>query len=127
MVVLGSAERVRAVVPETAEVLSGAGRHRADADADAANDRESLDNTLVVASTFAFAVVQRRPGRQVRRMVRAEALLVGCLASALGGASGLLGTRPLTGRSSRWTSHRPGSLWRSPRARECSRRSGPPS
>ncbi|MFD8427638.1 ABC transporter permease [Streptomyces coelicoflavus] len=122
LVVLGSVERVRALVPDTAEVLTGAGRHRADADA--ADDREALDNTLtllpvmaavagttavfVVASTFAFAVVQRRreiallrtvgaTGRQVRRMVRAEALLVGCLASALGGALGLLGTRPLTG------------------------------
>ncbi|MEU0445081.1 ABC transporter permease [Streptomyces tendae] len=122
LVALGPVERVRALVPDTAEVLTGADRHRADADA--ADDREALDNTLtllpvmaavagttavfVVASTFAFAVVQRRreiallrtvgaTGRQVRRMVRAEALLVGCLASALGGALGLLGTRPLTG------------------------------
>ncbi|GAA3988561.1 ABC transporter permease [Streptomyces marokkonensis] len=130
LVALGPAERVRAVVEAGdgdgagagAEVLTGAARHRADADA--GTDREALDNTLtllpvmaavagttavfVVASTFAFAVVQRRreiallrtvgaTGRQVRRMVRAEALLVGCLASALGGALGLLGTRPLTG------------------------------
>ncbi|MGC9499679.1 FtsX-like permease family protein [Streptomyces sp. WG7] len=124
LVALGPVERVRTVVREEseAEVLTGAGLHRADADA--ANDREALDNTLtllpvmaavagttavfVVASTFAFAVVQRRreiallrtvgaTGRQVRRMVRAEALLVGCLASALGGVLGLFGTRPLTG------------------------------
>ncbi|CAM5290860.1 ABC transporter permease [Streptomyces violaceorubidus] len=98
LVALGPVERVRAVVPDTAEVLTGADRHRADADA--AMDREALDNTLtllpvmaavagttavfVVASTFAFAVVQRRreiallrtvgaTGPQVRRMVRAEA------------------------------------------------------
>jgi putative ABC transport system permease protein len=122
LAVTGPPKRVRAVAGEGTEVLTGAARHRADADAE--NDREALDNTLtllpvmaavagttavfVVASTFAFAVVQRRreiallrtvgaTGRQVRRMVRGEALLVGCLASALGGVLGLLGTRPLTG------------------------------
>ncbi|WP_399884287.1 ABC transporter permease [Streptomyces sp. BBFR51] len=122
LVALGPVERVRAAVPDTAEVLTGADRHRADAEA--ANDREALDNTLtllpvmaavagttavfVVASTFAFAVVQRRreiallrtvgaTGRQVRRMVRVEALLVGALSSAGGGVLGLLGTRSLTG------------------------------
>ncbi|MFC7648076.1 ABC transporter permease [Streptosporangium lutulentum] len=61
---------------------------------------------FVVASTFAFAVIQRRreiallravgaTPRQVRKMVRSEALLVGVLASAVGTALGLLGARLL--------------------------------
>jgi putative ABC transport system permease protein len=115
---LAPAGRVRAAVGGDAEVLTGQDRHRADASAD--NDRETLDNTVtlvpvmagvagttavfVVASTFAFAVVQRRrevallravgaTPRQVRRMVRDEALLVGGCASAVGAVLGLYGAQ----------------------------------
>lgn len=119
LVALGPLDRVHAVVDRAgtdAEVLTGQDRHRADPSTE--TDRERLDNTItlvpvmatvagttavfVVASTFAFAVVQRRrelallraagaTPRQVRRMVRNEALLVGVLASAAGTALGVPG------------------------------------
>ncbi|MEU6139298.1 FtsX-like permease family protein [Streptomyces sp. NPDC047081] len=94
-------------------VLTRDSRHLADADPD--RDREALTalnalfgtaggvtgfvSVFVVASTFAFAVAQRRrefgllrtvgatPG-QIRRTVCAEALLIGTLASAAGCALG---------------------------------------
>nr|WP_203606853.1 ABC transporter permease [Streptomyces sp. SID11385] len=97
-------------------VLTGTGRRRADADPD--RDSEALTamnamfgtaggvtafvSVFVVASTFAFAVAQRRrefgllrtagatPG-QIRRMVFAEALCVGVLASATGCVLGAYG------------------------------------
>ncbi|MFG3100242.1 FtsX-like permease family protein [Streptomyces sp. NPDC048182] len=106
---------VRKALPDTpgVQVLTGDDRHRADPDPD--RDREALTalnalfgtaggvaafvSVFVVASTFAFAVAQRRrefgllrtagatPGR-VRRAVLAEALGVGVLASATGCALG---------------------------------------
>lgn len=100
---------VRQAVGADVEVLTGNDRRLADADPD--RDSEALTamnamfgtaggvsgfvSVFVVASTFAFAVAQRRrefgllrtagatPG-QIRRMVFAEALLVGVLASAAG-------------------------------------------
>ncbi|MCI3929119.1 ABC transporter permease [Streptomyces sp. AN091965] len=120
LVPLGPLDAVRAAVGDDAEVLTGQDRHKADASED--RDRETLDNTVtlvpvmasvagttavfVVASTFAFAVVQRRrevallravgaTPKQVRRMVRGEALLVGTLASAAGAALGLYGAQLL--------------------------------
>ncbi|MFE4538073.1 FtsX-like permease family protein [Streptomyces scopuliridis] len=97
-------------------VLTGAGRK--DADADPERDSEALVavnamlgtaagvtgfvSVFVVASTFAFAVAQRRrefgllrtagatPG-QIRRMVLAEAMVVGVVASAAGCALGARG------------------------------------
>ncbi|MER6344867.1 ABC transporter permease [Streptomyces sp. NPDC001595] len=91
------------------QVLTGDARRLADADPDSDTEAVTALNALfgtaggvtafvsvfVVASTFAFAVAQRRrefgllrtagatPG-QIRRMVAAEALLVGVLASAAG-------------------------------------------
>ncbi|MFD7716211.1 FtsX-like permease family protein [Streptomyces sp. NPDC059814] len=109
---------VRAVVGEDSglAVLTGDDRRRADPDPD--RDAEALVsvNALlgtaagitafvsvsVVASTFSYGVAQRRrefgllrtagatPG-QVRRLVYAEAVLVGVLASAAGCRLGLLG------------------------------------
>jgi putative ABC transport system permease protein len=98
------------------QVLTGDARRYADADPD--RDREALTalnamfgtaggvagfvSVFVVASTFAFAVAQRRrefgllrtagatPG-QVRRLVVYEALVVGVLASAAGCVLGALG------------------------------------
>ncbi|MFE4691025.1 FtsX-like permease family protein [Streptomyces sp. NPDC056749] len=90
-------------------VLTGDGRHRADPDPDRDSEALTAVNALlgtaagitgfvsvfVVASTFSFAVAQRRrefgllrtagatPG-QVRRTVVVEALVVGVLASAAG-------------------------------------------
>ncbi|MFI7051820.1 FtsX-like permease family protein [Streptosporangium canum] len=122
LVALGPIDKVREAVGEDAEVLTGQDRHRADAGEE--RDRETLDNTVtlvpvmagvagttaifVVASTFAFAVIQRRreiallravgaTPKQVRRMVRNEALLAGVLASAVGTALGLPGARLLAG------------------------------
>ncbi|PVE05466.1 FtsX-like permease family protein [Streptomyces scopuliridis] len=97
-------------------VLTGPGRK--DADADPERDSEALVavnamlgtaagvtgfvSVFVVASTFAFAVAQRRrefgllrtagatPG-QIRRMVLAEAMVVGVVASAAGCALGARG------------------------------------
>ncbi|MFJ1998278.1 ABC transporter permease [Streptomyces asiaticus] len=104
-------------------VLTGQGRRHADPDPD--RDREALAamnamfgtaggvaafvSVFVVASTFAFAVAQRRrefgllrvagatPG-QVRRMVFAEALVVGVLASATGCLLGAYGAPRLAHR-----------------------------
>ncbi|GAA3241544.1 ABC transporter permease [Dactylosporangium siamense] len=122
LVALGPVEAVRAAVAGTdATVLTGQARHHADASE--ARDRRALDDTVtllpimasvagttaifVVASTFAFAVVQRRrevallravgtTPRQVRRMVLTEAALVGTLGSAAGVVLGLGGARLLT-------------------------------
>ncbi|WP_329338098.1 ABC transporter permease [Streptomyces sp. NBC_00663] len=116
LVVEAEPEAVRRVVASSgsgARVLVGAERRLADTDPD--RDAEALTtlnalfgtaggvtgfvSVFVVASTFAFAVAQRRrefgllrtvgatPG-QVRRTVLAEALLVGVLASAAGCATG---------------------------------------
>ncbi|MBB5940408.1 ABC transporter permease [Streptomyces zagrosensis] len=120
LVALGPLDKVRTAVGRDAEVLTGEARHRADASEDL--DREALDNTItlvpvmasvagvtaifVVASTFAFAVIQRRreiallravgaTPKQVRKMVRNEALLVGILASAIGTVLGLFGAQLL--------------------------------
>ncbi|MER7724604.1 FtsX-like permease family protein [Streptomyces sp. NPDC096323] len=109
---------VRAVVDreDRMAVLTGDDRRRADPDPD--RDAEALVSVnallgtaagitafvsvFVVASTFSFAVAQRRrefgllrtagatPG-QVRRTVYAEALVIGVLASAAGCRLGLLG------------------------------------
>ncbi|GAA0921176.1 MULTISPECIES: FtsX-like permease family protein [Streptomyces violaceusniger group] len=104
-------------------VLTGQGRRQADPDPD--RDREALAamnamfgtaggvaafvSVFVVASTFAFAVAQRRrefgllrvagatPG-QIRRMVFAEALVVGVLASATGCLLGAYGAPRLARR-----------------------------
>ncbi|MGC9495528.1 FtsX-like permease family protein [Streptomyces sp. WG7] len=98
------------------QVLTGDDRRYADADPDRDSEALTAMNALfgtaggvtafvsvfVVASTFAFAVAQRRrefgllrtagatPG-QIRRMVFAEALLVGVLASAAGCVLGSYG------------------------------------
>ncbi|WP_055568569.1 FtsX-like permease family protein [Streptomyces atriruber] len=102
--------------PDGVQVLTGDARRYADADPD--RDSEALTamnamfgtaggvtgfvSVFVVASTFAFAVAQRRrefgllrtagatPG-QIRRMVLSEALVVGVLASAVGCALGTYG------------------------------------
>ncbi|MDG4865875.1 ABC transporter permease, partial [Streptomyces sp. T-3] len=106
-----------------AEVLTGGARHLADADPD--RDKEALVavnallgtaagvtgfvSVFVVASTFAFAVAQRRrelgllrtagaTPAQIRRMVLAEALLVGGLASAAGCVLGRYGAPLLADR-----------------------------
>ncbi|MEW2484831.1 FtsX-like permease family protein [Streptomyces sp. NPDC048411] len=120
LVALGPLAAVKAAVGDSATVLTGQDRHKADASE--AADRETLDNTItlvpvmasvagttaifVVASTFAFAVVQRRrevallravgaTPKQVRKMVRNEALLVGGAASAIGALLGLFGAQLL--------------------------------
>ncbi|MEV7287869.1 FtsX-like permease family protein [Streptomyces sp. NPDC093252] len=121
LVVDAGAAAVREVVDGTgARVLTGDGRRFADADPD--RDSEALTamnamfgtaggvtgfvSVFVVASTFAFAVAQRRrefgllrtagatPG-QIRRMVVAEALFVGVLASAAGCVLGSYGAPKL--------------------------------
>ncbi|WP_254886087.1 ABC transporter permease [Streptomyces sp. NA02950] len=120
LVALGATDKVREAVGEDAEVLTGQDRHKADTSED--RDREAVDNTItlvpvmasvagttavfVVASTFAFAVIQRRrevallrtvgaTPRQVRRMIRNEALLVSGFASAVGAVLGLFGAQLL--------------------------------
>ncbi|WP_422770147.1 FtsX-like permease family protein [Plantactinospora sp. WMMC1484] len=112
-------EAVRQAVGGDAEVLTGDRRGVLDPSHNA--DREAIDNTqtllpitavvagfvsiFLVASTFAFAVAQRRreiallrtvgaTPRQVRRMVLAEAAVVG-LASAVAGCALGLATAPL--------------------------------
>ncbi|GAA2540419.1 MULTISPECIES: FtsX-like permease family protein [Streptomyces] len=106
-----------------AEVLTGNARRYADADPDRDGEALTAMNALfgtaggvtafvsvfVVASTFAFAVAQRRrefgllrtagatPG-QIRRMVLAEAALVGVLASAAGCVLGAYGAPALADR-----------------------------
>lgn len=118
LVVDADAAAVRDVVRGSAgvRVLTGDDRRYADADPDRDSEALTAMNALfgtaggvtafvsvfVVASTFAFAVAQRRrefgllrtagatPG-QIRRMVFAEALLVGVLASAAGCVLGAYG------------------------------------
>ncbi|MFJ6389261.1 ABC transporter permease [Streptomyces sp. NPDC091972] len=121
LVVGADAAEVRAAVAgQDLQVLTGTDRRLADADPD--RDSEALTamnamfgtaggvtafvSVFVVASTFAFAVAQRRrefgllrtagatPG-QVRRMVFAEALVVGVLASAAGCVLGAYGAPKL--------------------------------
>ena len=114
---------VRKVVGDSAQVLTGDARRLADADPD--RDREALTamnalfgtaggvtafvSVFVVASTFAFAVAQRRKEfallrtagatpAQIRRSVLAEALAVGTLASAAGCALGSYGAPLLAAR-----------------------------
>ncbi|MEU1405868.1 FtsX-like permease family protein [Streptomyces sp. NPDC005728] len=120
LVALGATDKVREAVGKDAAVLTGQDRHQADASED--RDREALDNTVtlvpvmasvagttavfVVASTFVFAVIQRRrevallrtvgaTPRQVRRMIRNEALLVSGFASMVGTVLGLFGAQLL--------------------------------
>ncbi|MBP8537818.1 FtsX-like permease family protein [Streptomyces sp. MK37H] len=116
-------EALRGSDGDGVRVLTGPGRRHADPDPD--RDREALAamnamfgtaggvaafvSVFVVASTFAFAVAQRRrefgllrvagatPG-QIRRMVFAEALVVGVLASATGCLLGAYGAPRLAGR-----------------------------
>ncbi|MFG3157323.1 FtsX-like permease family protein [Streptomyces sp. NPDC048219] len=122
LVVDADAAAVRDVVGDSAgvQVLTGDARRYADADPD--RDSEALTamnamfgtaggvtgfvSVFVVASTFAFAVAQRRrefgllrtagatPG-QIRRMVVHEALAVGVLASAAGCVLGSYGAPEL--------------------------------
>ncbi|WP_225636482.1 FtsX-like permease family protein [Streptomyces solaniscabiei] len=113
LVVDADPSQVRRVVGDSAQVLTGGARRLADADPDREREAVTALNALfgtaggvagfvsvfVVASTFSFTVAQRRrefgllrtagatPG-QVRRLVAAEALLVGVLASATGCALG---------------------------------------
>ncbi|WP_328440190.1 ABC transporter permease [Streptomyces sp. NBC_00444] len=122
LVVDAKASEVRRLVAPGVRVLTGDERRLADADPD--RDAEALTalnalfgtaggvtafvSVFVVASTFAFAVAQRRrefgllrmvgatPGR-LRRMVVAEALTVGALASAAGCALGAYGAPHLVG------------------------------
>ncbi|MGW1431851.1 FtsX-like permease family protein [Streptomyces sp. NPDC002431] len=110
------ADRVEAAVGAGFDVLTGGERRRADPDPD--RDEEALVSVnallgtaagvtgfvsvFVVASTFSFAVAQRRrefgllrtagaTPSQVRRMVFIEALVVGVLASAAGCGLGAAG------------------------------------
>jgi len=119
---------VRAVVGDRALVLTGQDRARLDANrATDARDRNNANTIVgialgfaafvaifVVASTFAFAVAQRRgefallratgatPG-QIRRMVYSEALLVAVVASAAGALAGpALGRRLLPWAAPSW-------------------------
>ncbi|OMI87136.1 ABC transporter permease [Streptomyces sp. M1013] len=115
-------EAVRDAVPGSAGVRVLTGDERRYADADPNRDAEALTalnalfgtaggvtafvSVFVVASTFAFAVAQRRrefgllrtagatPG-QLRRAVVAEAALVGVLASGTGCVLGAYGAPPL--------------------------------
>ncbi|MFG3272249.1 FtsX-like permease family protein [Streptomyces luteogriseus] len=114
---------VRKAVGDSAQVLTGDARRLADADP--GRDREALTamnalfgtaggvtafvSVFVVASTFAFAVAQRRKEfallrtagaspAQIRRSVLAEALAVGTLASAAGCALGSHGAPLLAAR-----------------------------
>ncbi|MFF0385924.1 FtsX-like permease family protein [Streptomyces sp. NPDC004286] len=122
LVVGADAAAVRAAVRGSAgvQVLTGNARRYADADPD--RDKEALIamnamfgtaggvtgfvSVFVVASTFAFAVAQRRrefgllrtagaTPAQIRRMVVAEALAVGVLASAVGCVLGSYGAPKL--------------------------------
>ncbi|GGX17037.1 ABC transporter permease [Streptomyces lomondensis] len=114
---------VRKAVGDSAQVLTGDARRLADADPGRDGEALTAMNALfgtaggvtafvsvfVVASTFAFAVAQRRrefallrttgatPG-QIRRTVLAEALAVGALASAAGCVLGAHGAPLLAAR-----------------------------
>ncbi|MDQ0714739.1 putative ABC transport system permease protein [Streptomyces luteogriseus] len=114
---------VRKAVGDSAQVLTGDARRLADADP--GRDREALTamnalfgtaggvtafvSVFVVASTFAFAVAQRRKEfallrtagatpAQIRGSILAEALAVGTLASAAGCALGSYGAPLLAAR-----------------------------
>jgi putative ABC transport system permease protein len=122
LVASGSADALKQVVGGQAEVLTG--DERAVLDPSYNGDREAIDNVqtllpitavvagfvsiFVIASTFAFAVAQRRreiallrtvgaTPRQVRRMVLLEAVVVGTVATVAGCALGLA-TAPLLTR-----------------------------
>lgn len=127
LVVHADPEAVRGAVRATAdgtgtgfEVLTGDGRRAADPDPDRDSEALVAVNALlgtaagitcfvsvfVVASTFAFAVAQRRrefgllrtagaTPRQIRRTVFAEAVLVAVPASAFGCLLGAVGAPPL--------------------------------
>ncbi|MFI2641536.1 FtsX-like permease family protein [Streptomyces sp. NPDC018610] len=125
LVVDADAAAVRKAVRGSAgvQVLTGEARRYADADPDRDDEALTAMNAMfgtaggvtafvsvfVVASTFAFAVAQRRrefgllrtagatPG-QIRRMVFAEALAVGVLASAAGCVLGSYGAPRLARR-----------------------------
>ncbi|GAA4608175.1 putative ABC transport system permease protein [Actinoplanes octamycinicus] len=122
LVVAAAPEAVRAVVGDAASVLTGDQRRRADPDPDRDRDALIAMNALlgtaggvtafvsvfVVASTFAFAVAQRRreiallrtagaTPRQVRWTMIAEAAVAGVVASAAGCALGARGA-PLLAR-----------------------------
>lgn len=125
LVVSADPAAVRAAVGPDPDVRVLTDRDRRHADPDPERDSESLlavnamlgtsggitgfVSVFVVASTFAFAVTQRRkefallriagatPG-QVRRMVLAEALLLGVLASAAGCVLGAYGAPVLAER-----------------------------
>ncbi|MFJ7337685.1 FtsX-like permease family protein [Streptomyces sp. NPDC101116] len=123
LVVTAAPASVRAAVGDSARVLTGTARRLADADPD--RDREALTamnalfgtaggvtafvSVFVVASTFAFAVAQRRrefallrtagaSPAQLRRAVLTEALAVGVLASVAGCALGSHGAPLLAAR-----------------------------
>jgi putative ABC transport system permease protein len=123
LVVHADPASVRKAVGDSARVLTGGARRLADADP--GRDREALTamnalfgtaggvtafvSVFVVASTFAFAVAQRRKEfallrtagatpAQIRRSVLAEALAVGVLASAAGCALGARGAPLLAAR-----------------------------
>ncbi|WP_433055141.1 FtsX-like permease family protein [Dactylosporangium sp. CS-033363] len=131
------AAEVRQVVGDRALVLTGQDRARLDAnrapDARARNNAATIVGIalgfaafvaiFVVASTFAFAVAQRRsefallratgatPG-QVRRMVYAEALLVALVASAAGVLAGpTLGRFLLPFAAPAWITTPSGAEW----------------
>ncbi|MEV0280412.1 FtsX-like permease family protein [Streptomyces sp. NPDC050610] len=116
LVSYGPADAVRAAVGDKAQVLTGDDRR--DADPRAKEDSEALVgvssllgmaagvaafvSVSVIASTFAYSVVQRRrelalmrlagaTPRQVRRLVLGEAKIVGIAASAAGCALSVLG------------------------------------
>ncbi|MFI9104841.1 ABC transporter permease [Streptomyces fildesensis] len=116
VVVYADPATVRASTPGDLDVLTGDDRRRADPDPDRDGEALTTVNALlgtaggvtgfvsvfVVASTFAFAVAQRRrefallraagaAPRQLRRLVIVEAAVVGAVASAAGCALGRLG------------------------------------
>ncbi|MCZ4123389.1 ABC transporter permease [Streptomyces sp. H39-S7] len=118
LVVRASADAVRSAVSGAGgvQVLTGDDRRRADPDPDRDSEALVAVNALlgtaggitgfvsvfVVASTFAFSVAQRRrefgllrtagaTPRQIRRMVFAEATVIGVLASAAGCVLGAYG------------------------------------
>ncbi|MFC7530989.1 FtsX-like permease family protein [Actinoplanes sp. GCM10030250] len=116
LVVRAAPDLIRTIAGPGVQVLTGDDRHRADPEPDRDRDALIAMNALlgtaggvttfvsvfVVASTFAFAVAQRRreigllrtagaTPRQVRRMMFLEALLVGVVASAAGCVLGSYG------------------------------------
>ncbi|MEV3966947.1 FtsX-like permease family protein [Streptomyces sp. NPDC050698] len=123
LVVRADPASVRKAVGGSASVLTGDARRLADADPGRDGEALTATNALfgtaggvtafvsvfVVASTFAFAVAQRRKEfallrtagatpAQIRRTVLAEALAIGVLASAAGCALGAHAAPPLVAR-----------------------------